>query len=135
MVTVEYELKDTDGTVLNSSAETGPMQFIYGAGQIFPAVEQALAGLEPEAHAVAEVPAAEGFGERNEKNVFEVPRSELPPNVTVGTTVTAESQDGMRFPLVVMELTDDVARLDANHPLAGKDVVFDMTVTSVEGLK
>jgi FKBP-type peptidyl-prolyl cis-trans isomerase 2/predicted Fe-Mo cluster-binding NifX family protein len=135
MVTVEYELKDTNGTVLNSSAETGPMRFIFGAGQIFAPVEQALAGLEPGGQAVAEVPAAEGFGERNEKNVFEVPRSELPPSVTVGTTVTAESQQGMRFPLVVMDLNDDVARLDANHPLAGKDVVFDMTVKAVEGLK
>ncbi len=135
LVTVEYEIKDTDGTVLTTSSEAGPMRFVYGAGQNFPAVEEALAGLEQGAHAVAEVPAAEGFGERNEKHVFEVPRSQLPPNATVGTMVTAESQQGVRFPLVVMELNDDVARLDANHPLAGKDVVFDMTVTSVEGLK
>jgi FKBP-type peptidyl-prolyl cis-trans isomerase 2/predicted Fe-Mo cluster-binding NifX family protein len=135
LVTIDYELKDADGTVLDSSSATGPIRFVFGAGQIFAPIEQALAGLEPEAHAVAEVPAAEGFGERNEKHVFEVPRSQLPPGIAVGTPVTAENEQGARFPLIVIELTDEVARLDANHPLAGKDVVFDMTVRSVEGLK
>jgi FKBP-type peptidyl-prolyl cis-trans isomerase 2/predicted Fe-Mo cluster-binding NifX family protein len=135
MVTVEYALKGTDGTVLNSSSETGPMRFIYGAGQVFPAVEQALAGLEPGAHALAELSAAEGFGERDESRVVEVPRGQLPPDVSVGSMVSAEDQHGRRFPLIVAHLDDNVARLDANHPLAGKDVVFDMTVKAVEGIR
>ena len=135
MVTVEYELKDTDGAVLNSSSATGPMQFIFGAGQIFPAVEKALAGLEPEAHAVAELTAAEGFGERDESRVVEAPRAQLPPDVKVGTMVSAEDEQGRRFPLLVIHLDENVARLDANHPLAGKDVVFDLTVKKVEDVK
>jgi len=135
MVTVEYELKGTDGAVLNSSSETGPMRFIFGSGQIFPAVEQALAGLEPEAHVVAAVSAADGFGERDESRVVEAPRAQLPPDVAVGSMVTAEDQQGRRFPLMVVHLDDDVARLDANHPLAGRDLVFDLTVKKVEAVK
>ncbi len=135
MVTVEYELKDVDGAVLNSSSETGPMQFIFGAGHIFPAVEKALAGLEPEAHAVAALSAAEGFGERDEARVVEAPRAQLPPDVAVGAMVSAEDEQGRQFPLRVVHLDENVARLDANHPLAGKDLVFDLTVKNVEDVK
>jgi FKBP-type peptidyl-prolyl cis-trans isomerase 2/predicted Fe-Mo cluster-binding NifX family protein len=135
MVTVEYELKDVDGAVLNSSSETGPMRFIFGAGQIFPAVEQALAGLEPEANVVAAVSAADGFGDRDEARVVEAPRAQLPPDVVVGAMVSAQDEQGRRFPLRVVHLDENVARLDANHPLAGKDLVFDLTVKMVEDVK
>jgi FKBP-type peptidyl-prolyl cis-trans isomerase 2/predicted Fe-Mo cluster-binding NifX family protein len=134
MVTVEYEIKDVDGAVLNSSSETGPMRFICGAGQVLPAIEQALAGLEPEAHVVASVSAAEGFGERDETRVVEAPRAQLPPGVAVGSMVSAQDQEGRQFPLMVIHLDENVARLDANHPLAGKDLVFEMTVKNVEGI-
>ena len=135
LVTVEYELKDPDGTILNSSSETGPMRFIFGAGQIFPALEQALAGLEPEDHVTTAVSAAEGFGERSESRVVEVPRSQLPPDVKVGTMISGQDQQGRRFPFVVIHLDENVARVDGNHTLAGRDVIFEMTVKRVEGIR
>jgi FKBP-type peptidyl-prolyl cis-trans isomerase 2/predicted Fe-Mo cluster-binding NifX family protein len=134
MVTVEYELKDADGSVLNSSSETGPMRFIFGAGQVLPAIEQALAGLEPEAHVAKAVSAAEGFGKRDESRVIEVPRSQLPPDVAVGAMVSAQDQQGRRIPLMVIHLDETVAHLDGNHPLAGKDLVFELTVKNVEDI-
>ncbi len=135
MVTVDYELKDPDGTVLDSSSVTGPMRFVVGAGQIFPAIEQALAGLEQGAHVVKAVPVAEGFGERDETRVIEVSRSQIPPDTAVGTLVSAQDQQGRQFPLLVTDLDENVARLDGNHPLAGKDLVFELTVKNVEGIK
>jgi len=135
LVTVDYKLKDTDGKILNSSSETGPMRFIFGTGQIFPAVERALAGLEPEAHVVSAISPTEGFGERDEARVIEIPRSQLPPDVAVGTMVSAQDERGRHFPFVVIHLDENVARVDGNHPLAGKDVVFEMTVQKVEGIK
>jgi len=135
LVTVEYEVKDSDGAVLNSSSGTGPMRFVFGDGQVFPAIEQALAGLEPGAHVVKAVSAAEGFGEREESRVMEAPRAQFEPDVAVGDTVFAQDQQGRQFPLIVLHLDENVARLDANHPLAGKDVVFELTVKSVEGIK
>ena len=135
LVTVEYELEDANETVLDSSSETGPMRFIFGAGQIFPAIEQALAGLEPEAHVVVAVSVAEGFGERDETRVIDVPRAQLPPDVGAGTMVSAQDQQGRQIPLMVIHLDETTARLDGNHPLAGKDLVFKLTVKSVEGIK
>jgi FKBP-type peptidyl-prolyl cis-trans isomerase 2/predicted Fe-Mo cluster-binding NifX family protein len=135
VVTLEYAIKDADGSVLDSSSETGPMRFIYGAGQVLPAIEQALAGLEPEAHVSTAVPAAEGFGERDESRILEVPRSELPPHVALGAVVSAQDQQGRRIPLIVIDLDENVAHLDGNHPLAGRDVVFELTVKNVEAIK
>jgi FKBP-type peptidyl-prolyl cis-trans isomerase 2/predicted Fe-Mo cluster-binding NifX family protein len=135
MVTIEYELKDADGTILNASVVDGPMRFIFGEGQVLPAIEKALAGMEPDAHVVAKVSAAEGFGERDETRIVEVPRSQLPPDVAVGAMVSAQDPQGRRIPLRVIHVDENVARLDGNHPLSGKDLVFEMTVKKVEGIK
>ncbi|MEN8148618.1 MAG: NifB/NifX family molybdenum-iron cluster-binding protein [Planctomycetota bacterium] len=135
LVTIDYELKDADGTVLDSSSSTGPMRFVYGTGQIFPAIEEALAGLEPGATVVRELKAAEGFGERDESRVVEAPRDQIDPKVSVGDTVMAQDPQGQQFRLIVLSLDEKVARLDGNHPLAGKDVVFTLTVKAVEGIK
>jgi FKBP-type peptidyl-prolyl cis-trans isomerase 2/predicted Fe-Mo cluster-binding NifX family protein len=135
MVTIEYELKDADGAMLSNSAVEGPMRFIFGKGQIFPAIEKALTGLEPDARVVSKVPAAEGFGERDETRIVEVPRSQLPPDVAVGAVVSTQDPRGRRIPLTVIHVDENVARLDGNHPLAGKDLVFEMTVKKIEGIK
>jgi FKBP-type peptidyl-prolyl cis-trans isomerase 2/predicted Fe-Mo cluster-binding NifX family protein len=135
LVTVDFEIKDGGGAVLGSSASTGPMRFVYGAGQIFPAIEQALAGREPGAHVVKAVPADEGFGDRDESRVVEVPRAQIAPDVSVGDTVYAQDSRGQRFRFVVLDADEKIARLDGNHPLAGKDVVFELTVKSVEGIR
>jgi FKBP-type peptidyl-prolyl cis-trans isomerase 2/predicted Fe-Mo cluster-binding NifX family protein len=135
LITVDFEIKDSGGAVLGSSTSTGPMRFVYGAGQIFPAIEQALAGLEPGARVVETVPAAEGFGDRDESRVVEVPRAKLAPDVSVGDTVYAQDSQGQRFRFAVLDADEKIARLDGNHPLAGKDVVFELTVKSVEGIK
>ena len=135
MVTVDYELTDADGAPLDSSSKTGPMRFIFGAGQVFPAIETALAGLEPDAHVVQSVPVSEAFGDRDESRVIEVRRDQLPPDVVVGMIVSAQDPQGRQIPLVVVGLSENAARLDGNHPLAGKDLVFDLTVKNVEDIK
>jgi FKBP-type peptidyl-prolyl cis-trans isomerase 2/predicted Fe-Mo cluster-binding NifX family protein len=135
MVTIDYELKDADGAKLSNSAVDGPMRFIFGKGQVLPVIEKALTGLEPDAHVVQEVSAGEGFGERDETRIIEVPRSQLPPDIAVGAMVSGQDPGGQRIPLTVIHLDENVARLDGNHPLAGKDLVFEMTVKKVEGIK
>ncbi|RLE24341.1 MAG: hypothetical protein DRJ65_10060 [Acidobacteria bacterium] len=135
LVTLEFELKDSGGELLDSSAASGPIRFIFGAGQTLPALEQAVAGLEPGANVVKEIPATEGFGEREESRVIEAPRTQLPPDVCVGAMVTAEDGQGRQFPLTVIHLDENIVRLDGNHPFAGKDLVFDLTVSKVEGIK
>lgn len=135
LVTLEYELRDHAGDLLDSSTQSGPMQFVFGSGQMLPPLEKAVAGLEPGAQIHTEIPAADAFGDRDETRILEAPRSQLPPDAQVGAVVTAQTDTGQQFPLVIVHLDDDIARLDGNHPLAGKDLVFDVTVKAVQGLE
>ncbi len=132
VVTLEYELHDGDGDLLDSSRHTGPMRYLHGAGQVLPALERGLVGLEPGQRTDVTVPREEAFGERDDDRLVEVPRSQLPSDVRAGSVVTAQDQDGRRFQLVVSSLGDDRAVLDGNHPLAGKDLVFSVKVLAVE---
>ena len=132
IITLEYELTDSDGNLLDSSARTGPMRYLHGAGQLQPALEGAIAGLETGATTTVELPCADAFGERDEARTIEVARDQLPVEVTVGEMVSAQNKSGQPISLAVIHLDDETARLDGNHPLAGKDVVFKVTVARVE---
>jgi len=131
VVSVAYTLKDADGAVLDSSDSSGPMRYLHGSGTTLPGLEKALVGLEPGDKVVAEVPCAEAFGERDESRMLEVPRQQMPAEAEVGAVVTAVNQQGQSMNLLVIHLDDEIARLDGNHPLAGKDLVFDLEVLDV----
>jgi len=135
LVTLDYEINDTSGNLVDESASSGPMRFIFGTGTALPAIEQAVAGLEPGASVTNTVQARDSFGERDESRIIEAPRGQLPPDVTVGAVVTAQDAQGRQFPLTVLRLDEETAQLDGNHPLAGKDLVFRLTVKNVEGVK
>ena len=94
MVTLDYKLKDSSGNLLDDSATTGPMRFIFGSGQMLPAIEQSVAGLEPGASITKEVQSKDAFGDRDESRVIEAPREQLPPNIAVGAVVTARDPQG-----------------------------------------
>jgi FKBP-type peptidyl-prolyl cis-trans isomerase 2/predicted Fe-Mo cluster-binding NifX family protein len=132
IVTLDFELTDSDGTIFDSSTRVGPMRYLHGAGQLLPALESALAGLEKGEQKSVAVPCAEAFGERDDARVVEVPRTQLPPDAALGMMVSAQDPTGRRIPLTIIHIDDAVVRLDANHPLAGKDVIFNVTVTDVE---
>lgn len=132
VVTFDYELRDGEGELLDSSATTGPMRYLHGVGQILAPLERGLEGLEPGQQANIAVPRGEAFGERDDERIGEVPRDSLPPGVQVGSVVTGEDQSGHRFQLVVRELGETTATLDGNHPLAGRDLVFSVEVRAVE---
>ena len=108
------------------------MSYLHGSRNLVPGLEKALAGLEAGAQVVVEIPRGEGFGDRDESKVIEVPRAQLPAHAAVGARITAQDEGDRYFSLTVLELGDETARLDGNHPLAGKDLVFDVTVLRVE---
>ena len=132
IITLDFELGDSDGNPLDSSTRIGPMRYLHGAGQLLPALEGAIAGLEIGARKTIEIPCAEAFGEHDEKRVIEVQRTQLPPDAEIGTMVATKDQQGRQIPLIIIHLDDETARLDGNHPFAGKDVVFNITVANVE---
>ncbi len=132
VVTLDYQLKDADGRLLDASERSGPIRYLHGAGQTLPGIEAAVAGLEPGARVVVELAAGDAFGERDEARVIQVPRQQLPADVQAGMTVTGEDERGRRFLLRVISLDAEMVRLDGNHPFAGLDLVFEITVRAVE---
>jgi FKBP-type peptidyl-prolyl cis-trans isomerase SlyD len=132
VVTLEFVLKDADGKVIESSHQGAPLRYLHGAGGILPVLEKTLTGLEEGAHLVVDVPCADGFGERDENRIIEVPRKHLPPDARVGAMVSGQDPNGQRISFTVVGLGDETARLDGNHLLAGKDLVFEVTVVKVE---
>jgi FKBP-type peptidyl-prolyl cis-trans isomerase SlyD len=132
VVTFHYKLTNSKGELLDSSEQDEPMSYLHGHGSIVPGLEKALTGLEAGAHQIVKVSAAEGYGERDESKIFELPRDRLPDDVQVGAMLHAEQPNGQMIILTVVELNDKEARLDPNHPLAGLELTFDVTIVKVE---
>lgn len=130
-VRVHYTLKLLDGTEFESSAGREPLQFQVGAGQIIPGLDRKVEGMAVGEKSTVTVPAAEAYGDRSEAAVQTVPRSALPDDVKIGDRLQASTPDGKQVPLTLVEIDDHNATIDANHPLAGQDLVFELEVVEV----
>jgi FKBP-type peptidyl-prolyl cis-trans isomerase SlyD len=134
-VVLDYVLRDDEGEVLDSSdAEGGhPIEYVHGYGMLVPGLEAALLGLHAGDEREIVVPAEAGYGEYDDELVLELDRGEFPdPNaVKVGDEFVAESPDGDEVAMEVLEVKDDVIVVDANHPLAGVTLHYDVKVKSV----
>ena len=132
VVTMHYTLTDDSGEVLDSSQGSEPLAYLHGHGNIIPGLEKALEGKEAGHKSKVTVAPAEGYGEVNDEAIFEAPREHFPGDVelAVGQRVYAEGPNG-QIALTVTKLTDKGAVLDANHPLAGKTLHFDVELTEV----
>jgi FKBP-type peptidyl-prolyl cis-trans isomerase SlyD len=134
-VVLEYELRDDEGEILDASdAEDGePIEYVHGYGMLVPGLEAALAGLKPGDEREVIVPAEAGYGERDETLVLQLDKSDLPEGgkVEIGDELVAESPDGDEIAMTVVELKDDVVVVDANHPLAGMTLRYQVKVVEV----
>ena len=132
VVTMHYTLTDDEGSVLDSSAGREPLVYLHGHGNIIPGLEKALEGLGVGAQPKVDVTAADGYGEKNPDLIFEAPREHFPPDMEIkaGARVYAEGPEGP-ISFAVVKLTEKGALLDANHPLAGKRLHFDVEIVDV----
>ena len=132
VVTMHYTLTDDSGTTIDSSAGREPLTYLHGYGNIIPGLETALEGSEAGFKSRIDVEASEGYGERDANAVFEAPREQFPDDmdVTPGTRVFADGPNGP-IPFTIMEVTDSNVKLDANHPLAGMNLHFDVEIMEV----
>ena len=133
VVSINYTLKNDRGDVLDSSEGRDPLQFIHGTGMIIPGLEEALSGREQGESLSVTVDPAEGYGEYDEAMIFSVPREKFqdPSMLEVGAQVQAQTEDGGVRILQIKSMEDDSVTLDANHPLAGEKLHFDVTVEDV----
>ena len=131
VVSIEYTLKDEKGTVLDTSVGQEPMEYLHGASNIIPGLEQGVEGLKAGESKSVVVPAALGYGEYSDKLIQRVPLDRFGANkVEIGMRFHAETNLGMRV-LVIRHVDDKEAVLDGNHELAGKTLYFDVKVVAV----
>ena len=113
--------------------DSGPLEFTIGEGNVIPGFERAVIGMAVGEEKTVTIPVEDAYGERMEQMVAQVPRTDLPADLTpeVGMQLEVTQEDGHNFPVLITEVTDATVTLDANHPLAGRALTFDLRLVEI----
>ncbi len=128
VVAIEYTLKDKDGTVIDSSENMGPLDYIHGYGNLIPGLEKELEGKKAGDSFSVTVPAAEAYGERTDDLIVDVPRANFEADTPVEVGMQFEAGHQI---VTVTKIEGDTITIDGNHELAGQDLYFDVKIDSV----
>ncbi|MGK0407708.1 MAG: FKBP-type peptidyl-prolyl cis-trans isomerase SlpA [Roseivirga sp.] len=133
-VRVHYTGKLADGEIFDDSKGREPIEFTLGAGQVIPGFESAVLNMAVSDTKTVNIPAAEAYGEQRPELVQSVPISELPEEIKpeVGMQLVSQAPDGQEIPLIITEVHADTITVDANSPLAGKDLTFDLELVEIK---
>lgn len=133
LVKVHYTGKLTSGEQFDSSAGREPLEFTVGAGQMIKGFDAALPGMVVGDKKTINIPAEEGYGERSDEAIIPFPKENVPEDMKLepGMTLTLSNQQGQPIPVVVIEVKEDVVVLDANHFLAGEELIFDIELIEI----
>ncbi|GFO53434.1 peptidyl-prolyl cis-trans isomerase [Geomonas sp. Red276] len=113
--------------------ETGPMEITIGNEDFFPQIEEALIGMAPGEKKTVVIPAEDAFGEYDEEEVFQIPREQLPPEITpeVGMELELSGEDEDPIGVTIVEVNEQTITVDANHPLAGEDITYEVELVEI----
>jgi FKBP-type peptidyl-prolyl cis-trans isomerase 2 len=133
-VKVNYTGKLADGQVFDSSEGKEPIEFTLGQGQLIPGFEKGLIDMKLNEKKTITVAKEEAYGDVNKDLIQEVKKTELPQDMTpeVGMGLVSKSPDGQEMNLMVVEVKEESIVIDGNHPLAGKELVFDLEVIEIK---
>lgn len=133
-VKVHYTGKLSDGQVFDTSEGKEPIEFTLGKGQLIPGFEKGLIDMKLNEKKTINIPKEEAYGEPREELVQEVEKSQLPEEIKpeVGMGLVSKTPDGREMNLVVAEVKEETIVVDGNHPLAGKDLIFDLEVVDIK---
>jgi FKBP-type peptidyl-prolyl cis-trans isomerase 2 len=134
IVKVHYTGKFEDGTVFDSSEQREPLEFTIGENQVIPGFEQAVMGMNPGESKTVTIPADEAYGPYRPEMVISVHRDEFPDNLApeIGQRLQVRQANGQVIIVTVTDIEDEQVKLDANHPLAGRDLTFDIQLVDIE---
>lgn len=132
-VKVHYTGKLQDDTVFDSSLDRKPLEFEVGAGQMIPGFDKAVEGMKPGEKKSIHIPYDQAYGPRRDDMMVTIKKEEFPENVNpkVGQQLQVKRENGHVFNVVVADVTVTDVTLDANHPLAGKDLYFDIELVEI----
>ena len=133
VVKVHYTGKLTNGEQFDSSTGREPLEFTVGAGQMIKGFDAAIPGMAIGDKKTINIPAAEAYGEKDPAAIIEFPKEHVPADMKLepGMPLTLSNQEGQPVPVVVVEVKDDFIILDANHFLAGQELIFDIELVEI----
>lgn len=132
-VKVHYTGKFEDGTEFATSINDNPLQFTIGEGEVIPGLEQAVTGMKPGQAKTAKIQAEQAYGSYQESKVRQVNRERFPADMDlqIGKAVTIRKPGGKKIKSIVLTVSETSVTLDANHPLAGEDLFFDIQLIEI----
>ena len=132
-VKVHYTGKLTDGTIFDSSRERAPLEFVIGGGMVIAGFDDGATDLEVGESRTVTIPTERGYGPRREEMLMVIPRDQFPPHLDphIGDKYQVPDEFGRVSVLTVADVTDHSVTLDANHELAGKDLIFDIELVEI----
>ncbi len=133
-VHVHYTGRLEDGTVFDTSDGRDPLPFELGGGQVIPGFNKAITGMEVGEKKTVTIPSEDAYGQHSDDRTFLVPRDNLPPGYDpkVGEVMRMETKEGQQMNVIITEVDEDQVRMDANHPLVGKDLIFDIELVKID---
>lgn len=132
-VRVHYHGKLRSGETFDSSQGRDPLEFTVGSGQVIKGFDEGVQGMKVGDKRTVEISVEDAYGEKEEGRIVEFPKAQFPSDMTpqVGMQLMMSDGQGNQIPVVVTELKDDLVVLDANHPLAGEDLIFDIELVEI----
>jgi len=132
VVRLNYKGTFADGTVFDSSENHGPIQFIIGKGMVIPGFEDAVIGMKPGDSKTIEISSENAYGPHRDELVLEIPKDKLPEGLEpeIGQRIQF-SKDDQKFELQVVAMSEANVTFDGNHPLAGKDLIFEIELLEI----
>ncbi|MDN3670180.1 FKBP-type peptidyl-prolyl cis-trans isomerase [Echinicola jeungdonensis] len=133
-VKVHYTGKLKDGTVFDSSLNREPLQFTLGEGNMIQGFDSAVQGMTVGEDKNITIPCDEAYGQKREEMMIDVPMDKVPADIKpeVGMDLSIQNQEGQPVPVKVVDVDEEKITLDANHPLAGEDLVFEIKLVEVD---
>ena len=136
-VKVHYHGKLTNGETFDSSAGREPLEFEVGSGSVIKGFDEGVSGMKVGEKKTINIPVDEAYGQRSEDMLIEFPKDRFPTDMEIkeGMQLMMSNGTGQNIPVIVTEVKDDAVILDANHPLAGEDLIFDIELVEIIGGK
>ena len=132
-VSVHYTGKHTTGEIFDSSVGRTPLEFQIGSGMVIKGFDDGVTGMQIGEKKTIHIPAAEAYGEHSPENTVTIERTQIPANIEleIGMSLNMHQDGGHVMEVMVTDLTETHVTLDANHPLAGKDLTFDLELVAI----
>jgi FKBP-type peptidyl-prolyl cis-trans isomerase 2 len=134
-VKVHYSGRLTDGTTFDSSSGRDPLEFKVGNGDVIKGFDEGVSGMSVGEKKTVHIPADEAYGQKDDSRIVEFPRANFPQDLEpeVGMQLNMTNGTGQVIPVMIIEVGPESVTLDANHPLAGQDLIFDIELVDISG--